>query len=188
MSLPERGNTATLTRSIAPSGRCAQRILHLTFGDGDAWRCWYCSAVVLCGCWPAAASRRATVDHLYPVIRGGLNTPENTVPACSRCNQAKGMALYPNEWSPATGLNVAAVLQAPLLRPGARLSARAYGVLSMVRADPELIITPPALAARFTEGRDAMRVTIGELVAAGHLRITADRDGNLIRWQFGLAA
>ena len=40
--------------------------------------CFYC---------PAPATQ---VDHRYPVSLGGTDTLDNLVPACSRCNQAKG--------------------------------------------------------------------------------------------------
>ncbi|MEU1394701.1 HNH endonuclease [Micromonospora zamorensis] len=44
----------------------------------DGRRCGYCSG-------PAA-----TVDHILPRSRGGLNTWLNTVSACAPCNQRKG--------------------------------------------------------------------------------------------------
>jgi 5-methylcytosine-specific restriction endonuclease McrA len=59
------------------------------FGSGPAWsrqgvlardghRCAYCSL-------PAT-----TIDHVLPRSRGGLNTWDNTVAACGRCNLRKG--------------------------------------------------------------------------------------------------
>lgn len=39
-----------------------------------------------CGC----TRERLTADHLVPRGRGGGNTPDNIVPACYSCNQAKG--------------------------------------------------------------------------------------------------
>jgi hypothetical protein len=122
------------------------------------------------------------------LLRGGENTPDNTVPACGSCNRSKGMALYPSEWTPETGLDVAAVLRAQPLRPGGRLSARAYGVLAFIHDHPDVEVTPAGISRHFTEGRDAIKVAIGELVAVGALRISVIRDGNLIRWQFGVVA
>jgi 5-methylcytosine-specific restriction endonuclease McrA len=34
--------------------------------------------------------RRATVDHVQPISRGGLDVPANWQLACYACNQAKG--------------------------------------------------------------------------------------------------
>lgn len=34
-----------------------------------------------------------TLDHKMPLSRGGLDKPRNHVPACARCNQAKGNLL-----------------------------------------------------------------------------------------------
>ncbi|MEU0550537.1 HNH endonuclease [Micromonospora sp. NPDC005979] len=45
----------------------------------DNRQCGYCSG-------PAA-----TVDHILPRSRGGLNTWRNTVSACAPCNQRKGV-------------------------------------------------------------------------------------------------
>lgn len=47
----------------------------------DHHRCGYCGK-------PAS-----TVDHIIPVSKGGTSTWENTVAACSRCNNRKGCKL-----------------------------------------------------------------------------------------------
>lgn len=44
-------------------------------------------------------SRRSviTIEHIIPMSRGGLTTPENVALACASCNQAKG-SMTPLEW------------------------------------------------------------------------------------------
>ncbi|SCB53453.1 HNH endonuclease [Bradyrhizobium yuanmingense] len=39
-----------------------------------------------------------TDDHVVPLGRGGLDTKENRVPACLRCNSIKG-DMMPDEWA-----------------------------------------------------------------------------------------
>ena len=50
------------------------------------WRdknvCQYCSCVF--------TTEQLTVDHIIPRSKGGLNTWENLVAACKKCNQKKG--------------------------------------------------------------------------------------------------
>jgi 5-methylcytosine-specific restriction endonuclease McrA len=36
-------------------------------------------------------------DHIVPISRGGLNHPQNLVPACRSCNASKGNRLV-SEW------------------------------------------------------------------------------------------
>jgi len=43
--------------------------------------CHYCGAQV--------GARALTMDHLVPIIRGGLSTKGNVVAACKACNTAK---------------------------------------------------------------------------------------------------
>lgn len=43
------------------------------------------------------SDRRATVDHVFPVSRGGTNAFENLVTACWRCNRSKSDMLV-HEW------------------------------------------------------------------------------------------
>lgn len=57
-----------------------------------------------------ACGRAATsVDHVWPVVRGGRSTPGNLAPACISCNSSKrdgdpapwierGIAAHPNAW------------------------------------------------------------------------------------------
>lgn len=51
-------------------------------GIFDAWGsgCAYCGG------------QADTLDHIRPVARGGLTVRTNLVPACQRCNYAKGHA------------------------------------------------------------------------------------------------
>lgn len=44
----------------------------------------------LCG---YCGKRGHTIDHIVPISRGGLDTWENTVLACGRCNNRKGSRL-----------------------------------------------------------------------------------------------
>ena len=49
----------------------------------------------------------ATIDHVYPLAKGGAHTPGNLVVACAPCNRLKGN-LLPHEFFiryPAAGLN-----------------------------------------------------------------------------------
>jgi len=44
------------------------------------YRCFYCGK----------KCKRLTKDHIVPVANGGLNTIDNIVPACIKCNRRKG--------------------------------------------------------------------------------------------------
>lgn len=62
-------------------------------------RCVYCGAVL--------DFTIATIDHVYPLARGGANVPGNLVVACGPCNRLKGDML-PHEFFiryPVAGLN-----------------------------------------------------------------------------------
>ena len=62
-------------------------------------RCVYCGAPL--------ELEMATIDHVYPLARGGAHTPGNLVVACGPCNRMKGDML-PHEFfirHPAAGLN-----------------------------------------------------------------------------------
>jgi 5-methylcytosine-specific restriction endonuclease McrA len=62
-------------------------------------RCVYCAATL--------EFDFATLDHVYPLSRGGAHAPGNLVMACGRCNRLKG-DLLPNEFfarHPWAGLN-----------------------------------------------------------------------------------
>ena len=51
--------------------------------------CHYCDRQV--------GSRRLTMDHVVPLIRGGRSSRGNVVPACKECNTKK-KGLLPVEW------------------------------------------------------------------------------------------
>lgn len=66
------------------------------------------------GCGRSATS----VDHVWPVSRGGRSVPGNLVPACSSCNSSKnngdptpwferGSAAFPNAWADLVSLALA---------------------------------------------------------------------------------
>lgn len=54
-------------------------------GIKEAWgnRCAYCSK-------PPIDDKSLTIDHVKPRARGGEDRTSNVIPACRRCNQAKG--------------------------------------------------------------------------------------------------
>lgn len=49
------------------------------------FRCAYCGEAGM------------TIDHVTPISRGGLDAPDNVVPACQSCNSSKGSRLL-SEW------------------------------------------------------------------------------------------
>jgi 5-methylcytosine-specific restriction endonuclease McrA len=54
-------------------------------------RCHWCKR-------PFNAQRRATHDHVIPIIKGGANSVENSVASCTNCNLRKGTrAFNPND-------------------------------------------------------------------------------------------
>lgn len=62
-------------------------------------RCVYCAT--------ALDFELATIDHVFPLAKGGLHTPGNLVTACGRCNRLKGDLLPAEFFSryPWAGLN-----------------------------------------------------------------------------------
>jgi hypothetical protein len=90
------------------SGGGAHGRLHRLFGAGP-WTCAYCRQAVICSCdrnvylvdGPIKVpGDHATLDHLVPRSRGGLDVPDNIVVACHRCNCSKGSKICPDEWIP----------------------------------------------------------------------------------------
>ena len=69
-----------------------KRIIKLAHRDG--WQCAYCG--VETG-FTGNSPRRATVDHVVPKSKGGLDHLSNCVVACAACNAAKGDQV---DWSP----------------------------------------------------------------------------------------
>ncbi|MEW9530739.1 HNH endonuclease [Microbispora sp. NPDC049125] len=64
--------------------------------------CFYCDIPLGCGCLrPLDRSTKfgdATLDHVVPPARGGIDQRINTVPACRSCNAQKGQRIWPHEW------------------------------------------------------------------------------------------
>ena len=54
-----------------------------------AGKCYYCGGKVPPG--------DLTMDHIVPIIRGGISAKNNLVPACKECNNKKRHSL-PFEW------------------------------------------------------------------------------------------
>jgi 5-methylcytosine-specific restriction endonuclease McrA len=52
-------------------------------------RCAYCGIPVFLPPGRGKADRRATLDHVVPLARGGPDSEANTVAACEACNAAK---------------------------------------------------------------------------------------------------
>lgn len=64
------------------------RILHL-FRE-QAGECVYCHDTMIL---EIGEKRTATIDHVIPRSKGGPNTQDNVVAACSECNEKKGRKL-----------------------------------------------------------------------------------------------
>jgi 5-methylcytosine-specific restriction endonuclease McrA len=56
-------------------------------------RCAYCGIPVFLPPKHGKEDRRATLDHVVPLVRGGADSEANTVAACLACNNAKGGAM-----------------------------------------------------------------------------------------------
>ncbi len=56
------------------------------FSDGETTWCAYCEK-------PATQ-----IDHALAIVRGGLDSPDNVVPACRSCNASKGSKLLLWQW------------------------------------------------------------------------------------------
>lgn len=79
---------AKIQKERNPAGR-NWLVRHVKRQNG---RCAYCGIPMLLpplrGRKPA--DRRATLDHIVPLVRGGADSEANTVAACLACNNAKG--------------------------------------------------------------------------------------------------
>lgn len=74
------------SRRRARKGGCtveAEALILQMLHDLNPQRCVYCGAA-----WWRRG--RLTMDHQLPLKRGGKHSPDNMVPACRRCNTAKG--------------------------------------------------------------------------------------------------
>jgi 5-methylcytosine-specific restriction endonuclease McrA len=86
-------------------------------------RCVYCGS--------ALELELATIDHVFPVAKGGAHDPGNLVAACSRCNRLKGDML-PNEfftrypWAGSNFIQYARAVHRALKRCARRAVSLAY--------------------------------------------------------------
>lgn len=69
-----------------------KRIMKLAHRDG--WQCAYCGVET---CFTGRDGPKATVDHVVPKSKGGLDHLSNCVVACEACNAAKADQ---EDWSP----------------------------------------------------------------------------------------
>ena len=69
-----------------------KRIMKLAHRDG--WLCAYCGVET---CFTGKDGPKATVDHVVPKSKGGLDHLSNCVVACEECNGAKADQ---EDWSP----------------------------------------------------------------------------------------
>ncbi|HVE79611.1 MAG TPA: HNH endonuclease [Gemmatimonadaceae bacterium] len=80
-------------------------------------RCVYCATPLDLDC--------ATLDHVFPIAKGGADAPGNLVTACERCNRLKG-DLLPHEffgrhpWAGANFLRLARAVHRALKRTARR--------------------------------------------------------------------
>jgi 5-methylcytosine-specific restriction endonuclease McrA len=86
-------------------------------------RCVYCAAPL--------ELRFATLDHVYPIAKGGADTPGNLVAACAQCNRLKG-DLLPHDffarhpWAGANFIRFARTVHRALKRVARRAVSLAY--------------------------------------------------------------
>jgi len=69
-----------------------EKLTHVSFNKRnvhlrDNYICQYCST--------RCRDREATIDHVIPVSKGGLESWENTVTCCKSCNRIKGNHTLP---------------------------------------------------------------------------------------------
>lgn len=78
-----------LSRPVSPNlgGKRQQRLKGLLRSQDS--RCRYCGKTV--------GRKHSTLDHVVPLARGGMSTPDNLTLACNRCNGTKG-DWTPTEW------------------------------------------------------------------------------------------
>lgn len=69
--------------------------------ESQGGRCAYCGRGMMPVGTASGAWSEATIDHVVPLSRGGLDSAENVVMACLRCNVAKGSReKTPEGWGP----------------------------------------------------------------------------------------
>jgi 5-methylcytosine-specific restriction endonuclease McrA len=122
VSLPRapRGFARHRRRMLAPNHK--RHVKRATLRD-CARRCVYCGT--------ALGLEHATLDHVFPLSRGGNHAPGNLVAACPACNQLKGSLLpmeffarYP--WAGANFMRYARAVHRTLKRGARRAVSLAY--------------------------------------------------------------
>ena len=79
-------------RSTGSTDRWRKIRAKVLFRDQDT--CYYCGQYA------------STVDHLIPRSKGGLDTMDNLVAACTRCNYSKGGGFFVKPKTPPTPMLV----------------------------------------------------------------------------------
>ncbi|MES2178085.1 MAG: HNH endonuclease [Gemmatimonadota bacterium] len=80
--VPLSRSTRTVTRRVRRVAPAEQkRAIKLAAMRDCGRRCVYCAAPL--------EYARATLDHVYPLAKGGANAPGNVVAACPSCNRLK---------------------------------------------------------------------------------------------------
>jgi 5-methylcytosine-specific restriction endonuclease McrA len=98
VALPRTPRGLSRRTRLAPRAEHKQALKRATLRDCSR-RCVYCGT--------ALSVEIATLDHVYPLAKGGPHVPGNLVAACGPCNRRKGDML-PHEFFqryPAAGLN-----------------------------------------------------------------------------------
>jgi 5-methylcytosine-specific restriction endonuclease McrA len=103
-------------------GHLKRAIKHAMMRDCGR-RCVYCAAPL--------DFDIATIDHVFPLARGGIHSPGNLVAACGRCNRLKGdmlptefFARYP--WAGLNFIHYARAVHRALKRCARRAVSLAY--------------------------------------------------------------
>ena len=119
LTRPTRGLARHHRRVLAQQSK--RHVKRATFRDCGR-RCVYCGT--------SLGLDIATLDHVYPLSRGGNHAPGNLVAACQSCNQLKGSLLpveffarYP--WAGANFMRYARAVYRTLKR-GARRAVSLY--------------------------------------------------------------
>jgi 5-methylcytosine-specific restriction endonuclease McrA len=67
----------------------------------DGWKCHYCNCAIHREPMKVNSiqkPKQATVDHMHPLGKGGSDSVQNMVLACSNCNDEKGDMDYFAYW------------------------------------------------------------------------------------------
>jgi 5-methylcytosine-specific restriction endonuclease McrA len=123
VTLPPRARRGLLrrVRRLIPSEQ--KRAIKLAAIRDCGRRCVYCAAPL--------DYAHATLDHVYPLARGGAHTPGNVVVACPTCNRLKADLLpvdfflrYP--WAGSNFIHYARAVHRALKRQARRAVSLAF--------------------------------------------------------------